>query len=207
MHDEPEAGKPGSADELAARIRKEIEERITPDIVRRPSPKNAELPRPVNPSISCPTGVAELVVKTLAMDSESHGPVMILTDRQERIFLPIWIGVFEAQAITAEMEGRPNSKEGRPMTHDLLRHALELVGARVTKAVIVELKDQTYYARLHLNNGSDLELDARPSDAVALALMFKAPIFGSAEVLSKAGILDQTKVSEEEKNAGEVHLS
>jgi hypothetical protein len=130
-------------------------------------------------------------VKTVAADSESKAPVMILTDADEQVMLPIWIGRFEADAITGVLEKKETM---RPMTYDLFRAALVASGARVVKATIVELKETTYYARLVISqDGKETELDARPSDSIAMALRFDAPIFAAEAVLRAAAIADRGK--------------
>lgn len=188
--------------ELEARIRAEVDRRL--EALGSTTGPSA-IPPTGTLAIVCPTGVVELMVKTVAGDSESKDPVMILCDRQERLFLPIWIGKFESDAIIAETEGRPNNPENRPMTHDLFHRSVIALGGTVTKVVISELIGLTFFAQLFLDNGS--VLDARPSDSVALALKFKAPIFAAESVISQAAILDYTKVTPEERAAGRIELT
>jgi len=141
--------------------------------------------------ISCTSGVARVIVKTISLDKDSKAPVMILTDANELMYLPIWIGKFEADAILAAMEGNVNP---RPMTYDLFRSALDAFSAIVLKATITELKETTYYARLLLSrDGKEIDLDSRPSDAIAMALRFNAPIFVAESVLQSASIPDKVK--------------
>lgn len=139
----------------------------------------------------------EMKVKTIALDSESKGPVMILTDIDEKRFLPIWIGSFEAAAIIDEMEGNNRT---RPMTHDLVKTLLEHLNARVLRVVINELQESTYFARMVVDaDGKETSFDARPSDSVALAVRFKAPIFVTEQVIQKASIADKAKLDEDSK--------
>jgi len=126
----------------------------------------------------------EMKVKQLALDPLSNMPMIVLRDEEEKRSLPIWVGLAEANAIALELE---KITTARPMTHDLLRNVLETVGARVSKVVVNDLKENTFYAVIHLRLGSsDLTVDSRPSDAIALALRVDAPIFVDEEVLTKA---------------------
>lgn len=137
-------------------------------------------------------------IKGLMLDPTSNVPIVILRDEESEVFLPIWIGVFEANAIALRLE---DVDTPRPMTHDLLRSAFESLGAHVEKIVISDLKDNTFYARIHVQtNGTAAEIDARPSDAIALALRTSAPIFVLQPVLDKAQAVDlATQASDEEK--------
>lgn len=137
-------------------------------------------------------------IKGLMLDPSSNVPIVILKQADSQIFLPIWIGVFEANAIALQIEG---VESPRPMTHDLLRATLELLDATVDRIVISELKDNTFYARIHLrNDGRALEIDARPSDAIALALRTDSPIFVRRHVLEEAQAVDlASEISDEEK--------
>jgi uncharacterized protein len=123
-------------------------------------------------------------IKGLLMDPVSNMPVVILRDKDDGLFLPIWVGLFEANAIALEME---KISTPRPMTHDLLKNVLAELGTRVERVVINDLKDNTFYARIHLARGEGrLEVDSRPSDAIALALRSRAEIFVEQEVLEKS---------------------
>ena len=123
-------------------------------------------------------------IKGLLMDPVSNMPVVILRDREDGVFLPIWVGLFEANAIALEME---KIATPRPMTHDLLKNVLAELGASVERVVINDLKDNTFYARIHLSRGGTrLEVDSRPSDAIALALRSRAEIFVEQDVLEKS---------------------
>jgi hypothetical protein len=137
-------------------------------------------------------------IKGLMLDPTSNVPIVILRDEEGQIFLPIWIGVFEANAIALRLE---SVETPRPMTHDLLRNTLDTIGAKVSKIVISDLKDNTFYALIHVQtNGTAVEIDARPSDAIALALRTEAPIFVLRPVLDKAQAVDlATQATDEEK--------
>lgn len=111
---------------------------------------------------------------------------LILSETDGNRRLPIIIGTFEAQAIALELE---HVKPPRPMTHDLLRNVIQSFDSFVRSIVISDLKDGTFFAKVICDlNGQDIELDARPSDAIALGIRFKAPIFASSDVLEEAGI-------------------
>jgi bifunctional DNase/RNase len=137
-------------------------------------------------------------IKGLMLDPSSNSPIVILKDVDSQLFLPIWIGVFEANAIALRIEGL---EPPRPMTHDLLRATLEQLGARVEKVVISDLQDSTFFARIHLlREQGEIALDARPSDAIALALRTDAPIFVLRSVMEKAKADHlATQTSDEEK--------
>ena len=123
-------------------------------------------------------------IKGLLMDPVSNMPVVILRDKDDGLFLPIWVGLFEANAIALEME---KIETPRPMTHDLLKNVLTELGTRVERIVINELKDNTFFARIHLTRGdTHFDIDSRPSDAIALALRSRAEIFVEREVLEKS---------------------
>ena len=121
---------------------------------------------------------------SIALDADSKIPLMLLTDLEEKFFLPIYIGVFEARAIGMELEGM-NSP--RPFTHDLLKTILDHFNGSIRRVVINDLQESTYFARIVLLRGEqEIEIDARPSDAVAMALRFKAPIFVTENVVIEA---------------------
>jgi bifunctional DNase/RNase len=148
--------------------------------------------------MSDPTQELRVEIKGLMLDPTSNVPIVILRDVQSQLFLPIWIGVFEANAIALRIEG---VEPPRPMTHDLLRSVLEQLGAEVEKIVISDLKESTFFARIHVRQGDNaVAIDARPSDAIALALRANAPIFVLRSVLDKAQAVDlATEISDEEK--------
>jgi len=126
-------------------------------------------------------------IKGLMLDPVSNSPIVVLKDEDEKFFLPIWVGIFEANAIALEME---KVTTPRPMTHDLLKNLLGELDARVDRIVINDLRDNTFFARIHLTRGdSTLSVDSRPSDAIALALRVDAEIFVEEEVLEKSKTL------------------
>lgn len=138
-------------------------------------------------------------VRGLMLDPASSVPIVILREVDgQHVVLPIWIGVFEANAIALRLDGQ---QPARPMTHDLLAHALEDVGAVVEKVVISDLRDTTFYALIHLRSAAGTQLvDARPSDAIALALRAEAPIFVRHSVLEKAQAADRaSEITDEEQ--------
>ena len=135
-------------------------------------------------------------IKGLMLDPSSKLPIVILRDDDSRYLLPIWIGVFEANAIALRVE---EIETPRPMTHDLLQSALTEVGVQVEKVLISDLQENTFYAMIYLrHNGEQLTLDSRPSDAIALALRAEAPIFVLPEVLHSAKSLDMTESLEDD---------
>ncbi len=126
----------------------------------------------------------KMEIKGLLMDPVSNMPVVILRDLEKGHFLPIWVGIFEANAIALEME---KVSTPRPMTHDLLKNLLAELDARVERIVINDLRENTFFARIHLNRGgASLSVDSRPSDAIALALRSQAEIFVEEDVLEKS---------------------
>ena len=134
-------------------------------------------------------------IKGLTMDPTSKVPIVILHDVESQLFLPIWIGVLEAQAIALRIEG---VEPPRPMTHDLLRNSLDLLEAEVNHILISDLKDNTFFALIHLlHEGAEIAIDSRPSDAIALALRADAPIFVRRVVLEKAKALDLTETDDD----------
>jgi uncharacterized protein len=148
--------------------------------------------------MSEPTEELRVEIKGLMLDPSSNVPIVILRDVQSHLFLPIWIGVFEANAIALRIEG---VEPPRPMTHDLLRSVLEGLGGQVEKIVISDLKESTFFAVIHVQqSGSVVPIDARPSDAIALALRTNAPIFVLRSVLDKAQAVDlASQVTDEDK--------
>jgi len=139
----------------------------------------------------------EMKVNGLAIDSASKMPVVILTDNEEKRFLPIWIGVYEADAILVALE---DIKVPRPMTHDLIRNLLETLQVDVDRVVIHDIKNNTFFAKIHLlKDGAEFEIDSRPSDAVALALRLGSSIFVSENVIMEATIMDKDKYEKEMK--------
>ena len=126
----------------------------------------------------------KMEIKGLLMDPVSNMPVVILRDTEKVHFLPIWVGIFEANAIAIELE---KTATPRPMTHDLLRNLARGLNAVVKKVVVSELRDDTFYAVIWMDHaGETVAMDARPSDAIALALRWDCPIYVSREVLESS---------------------
>ncbi len=127
--------------------------------------------------------IAQMKVRGLMFDPYNNTFIVILRDEEHAEMLPIWVGKPEASSISFALEEVPTP---RPMTHDLMKAVLDVVDAKVISVVISDLKDNTYYAKIHLTfEDSEYSIDARPSDAIALALRTKAPIFANEEVLRK----------------------
>lgn len=136
-----------------------------------------------------------MLIKGLMLDPSSNVPIVILRDEDNSIFLPIWIGVFEANAIAIHIE---QVEPPRPLTHDLLQTMLDAVGADVQEVLISGLHDNTFFAQIRLNTPTGEKLiDSRPSDAIALALRVEAPIFVLQEVLEKAKAVELATNDEE----------
>jgi bifunctional DNase/RNase len=148
--------------------------------------------------MSNPNEELQVEIKGLMLDPSSNVPIVILRDIQSQLFLPIWIGVFEANAIALRIEG---IEPPRPMTHDLLRSVVDQLGGTVEKIVISDLRESTFFAMIHVkNDGRSVAIDARPSDAIALALRTESPIFVLRSVLDKAQAVDlAAEASDEDK--------
>ena len=132
----------------------------------------------------------EMTIKGLMVDPVTNMPIIILRDKDGQKVLPIWVGIFEANAIALQIE---NVATPRPMTHDLLKNIISDLDASVQKIVVCDLKENTFYALIHLIvDGRPVAVDARPSDAIALALRAKAPIFVEEMVIENARTLDIT---------------
>ena len=126
----------------------------------------------------------EMVVSGLTIDPLTNSPIMILKDMDGENAIPIWIGLLEATAIACELE---DIKFARPMTHDLFKNTLTELGVAVSKIEIVDLRDNTYFARIYFSfDNRESSIDARPSDAVALALRTESPIFVDDLVIEKS---------------------
>jgi bifunctional DNase/RNase len=131
--------------------------------------------------------MVELYVMGIALDTRTGTPIVVLNDNENRRALPIWIGTAEASAIIRQLE---NIKSARPMTHDLLFNIVETTGYAITKIEINDINSDTYYASIYLTHtdGHQHIIDSRPSDAIALALRAKIPIFATANVVSEGTI-------------------
>ena len=126
----------------------------------------------------------EVRIRGLMMDPASNMPIIVLKDIASDTVMPIWVGIFEANAIAIEIE---KMAAPRPMTHDLTRNLIRHLNAQLERIVITEIKDETFFAVLWLRQGEDsLAIDARPSDAIALALRADCPIFVDEKVMQTA---------------------
>jgi bifunctional DNase/RNase len=135
----------------------------------------------------------EMNIKGLMIDPITNMPIIILRDQEGQRILPIWVGVFEANAIALQIE---NVQTPRPMTHDLLKNIIDDLSAQVERIVVTELRENTFYALIHLRrNGHSIEVDARPSDAIALALRTRSPIFVEEAVIQNARSVENSRES------------
>ena len=126
----------------------------------------------------------EMQIRGLMMDPVTNMPIIVLKDIGSDLVLPIWVGIFEANAIALELE---KTAMPRPMTHDLLQNMARGLNAEVRKVVVSELRDDTFYAVIWMDHaGETVTMDARPSDAIALALRWDCPIYVNRDVLEKS---------------------
>ena len=142
----------------------------------------------------------EVKVAGLMLDPFSNAPIVILKDLNETITIPIWIGIVEASSIAIQLE---KVQIPRPLTHDLLKNILETLGASVKRIEVTDLRDNTFFALIHLvTNGKQITIDSRPSDAIALALRTNSPIFVHEKVIEKSKKIDtkDAKFSEENRD-------
>lgn len=140
----------------------------------------------------------EFKIRGLMMDPITNSPIVILQDIEQNTLLPIWVGIFEANAIALQIE---RVDTPRPMTHDLIKNVLLHMDAQVTRIVVTELKENTFYAVIHLSwDGKEFCIDSRPSDAIALALRTDAPIYVTEDVIenSRNITLDKENLDPEE---------
>ncbi|HJW22393.1 MAG TPA: bifunctional nuclease family protein [Candidatus Limnocylindrales bacterium] len=145
-------------------------------------------------------GLVEMVVESVRVHMLSNRHVVILKDVEQDRYLPIWIGAWEASAIAMRLQGLTAE---RPLTHDLFAATLEQLDVRVNRVVISELADETYHARLYLQqDGREVEVDARPSDALALAVRTDVPIYAAEAVLAQAALGGDPDQEDEGETAG-----
>ena len=132
----------------------------------------------------------EMTIKGLMVDPITNTPIVILKDKDGDRVLPVWVGIFETNVIALQIE---NVATPRPMTHDLLRNIITDLDGQVDRVVVSEVKENTFYAVIHLTvRGERIAVDARPSDAIALALRTKAPILVEESVIDNAKTVDFT---------------
>lgn len=142
-----------------------------------------------------PENAILMEVDALTLDPVTKTPIVILRDRDKKLNLPIWIGLLEATSMAMAFEG---TKMARPMTHDLLRNVLDELGATVEFVEINDLRDNTYFALIHLRvNTGEVVVDARPSDAISLALRTKSPIYVARRVIETSSVLQDTEEAAE----------
>jgi bifunctional DNase/RNase len=135
----------------------------------------------------------EMTIKGLMIDPITNMPIIILRDADGQRMLPIWVGVFEANAIALQLE---SVQTPRPMTHDLMKNLLDQMGASIERVVVCDLRDNTFYATIHLRTAERrIPVDARPSDAIALALRTSSPIFVEEAVIEGARTAENDKDS------------
>lgn len=145
----------------------------------------------------------QVEIESIRMSLLSQHRLVVLKDMNSERFLPIWIGPFEADAITVELQG---VQVARPLTHDLLRSVISTVGLRVNYILVNDLRNETFYATIMMDfNGRTLEIDSRPSDAIALAVRVAAPIYVAESVMDEASVtpqegIDLTELTEEEES-------
>jgi len=138
----------------------------------------------------------EVTIDSIRVSLVSPQRLIILKDVDRERFLPIWIGPFEAEAITIKLQ---DVEVKRPLTHDLLNTLITELGAAVSHVLVTELRDDTYYARIVVNvDGKSLEIDSRPSDAIALSVRASVPIFVAEEVMDSASIVPEEDQSDKE---------
>jgi len=137
----------------------------------------------------------EVAVDSIRVHMPTGQHVVILKEKNADRYLPIWIGPFEANAIALKITG---VKPDRPITHDLMASTMAELGIGISKIVVTSLADEVFYARLHLRqDGREIDVDARPSDAIALAVRLECPIFVAEEVFEKAGVIPEKDDDEE----------
>ena len=138
----------------------------------------------------------QMTVGGLTLDPVTKTPIVILKDPDNKLNLPIWIGLLEATAMATELEG---IKMARPMTHDLLKRIITDLEATVERVEVTDLKDNTYFAVIHLQVGDRVvPVDSRPSDAISLALRTKSPIWVAKKVLEASSVLQQMEEGKEQ---------
>lgn len=137
----------------------------------------------------------EVTIDSIRVSLMSQHRVVVLREIDSNRYLPIWIGPFEADAITLQLQG---VQVARPLTHDLLRSIIDQMGATVSHVTVTELKNETFYAQIVMDiDGKSVEIDSRPSDAIALAVRVKAPLFVAEAVMESASIVPETSIEDD----------
>ena len=140
--------------------------------------------------------MVEVEIDSIRVSLMSQQRIVILKERNSERFLPIWIGPYEAEAITLSLQ---EVEVTRPLTHDLLRNILKELGAEIVQVNITSLRDDVFYARIILAiNGREMSIDSRPSDAIALAVRAHVPVFIAEEVMNEAASIPETNIEGEE---------
>ncbi|GAB4563878.1 MAG: bifunctional nuclease family protein [Anaerolineae bacterium] len=138
--------------------------------------------------------MVEVIVDSVRVSLMSQHRIVVLKEIDGERYLPIYIGPFEADAITIELQG---VEVARPLTHDLLKRMIETLGARVSHVIVNDLQNDTFYARIVLDyEGEEIEVDSRPSDAIALAVRTKSPVFVAESVMARAAVVPEEDVQE-----------
>lgn len=136
--------------------------------------------------------MVEVEIDSIRVSLMSQQRIVILKELESERFLPIWIGPYEAEAITLSLQ---DVEVQRPLTHDLLRNILDQLGAQVLRVNIIELRDEVFYARIVIQvNGSEMEIDSRPSDALALAVRVHVPVFVAEDVMDNASSVPEQDI-------------
>lgn len=142
----------------------------------------------------------EMTIESIRVSIMNYQRVVILKEKSAERYLPIWIGAAEADAIAVRLQ---EVSVARPLTHDLLRSVIDALGAHVTSIVVNDLANDTFYARIVLDvNGQQMEIDSRPSDAIALAVRARVPIYAEESVLDRAGVMleqEESSSSDEQR--------
>lgn len=145
----------------------------------------------------------EVTIQSVRVSLMSQHRIVVLQEDQGERYLPIWIGPFEADAITIQLQ---DVEVARPLTHDLLKNVIDVLGGEVIRVVINDLQNDTFYARIILQTetGDTIEVDSRPSDAIALAVRVDAPIYVEDDVMDRAGMEpeEELTVAKDEESAG-----
>lgn len=144
--------------------------------------------------------MVEVTIDSIRVSLMSQHRIIILKEMNSERFLPIWIGPYEAEAITVSLQ---DMEVARPLTHDLLRSVIQTLGGEVLRIVIVDLRDDVFYARIIVSiDGREVEIDSRPSDAIALAVRVHVPVFVDESVMDKAASVPEEALEDEETAEG-----
>ena len=149
--------------------------------------------------------LVEVTIDSVRVSLMSQHRIVVLKDAEATRYLPIWIGPFEADAITIELH---RVEVARPLTHDLLKSTIEKLGAEVVQVVITELRNDTFYAEIGLRiDGRRMQIDSRPSDAIALAVRSRVPVYVAEDVMEQAAIVPEPDLDGGSSEAGSAESS